>query len=91
MVVEEGKTAAELDEWRLREELLWRQRSQAEWLLEGDRNTKFFHARASHRRKVNRIDKLRNEDGEWLTEESAIAHQIKKYFGNLFKSTVKGD
>ncbi|KAL9680177.1 hypothetical protein QQ045_018055 [Rhodiola kirilowii] len=91
MVAEEAKIAAELDEWRLREELLWRQRSRAEWLSEGDRNTNFFHARASYRRKANRIDKLRNEEGEWLTEESAIACQIRKYFGSLFKSTTEGD
>lgn len=39
-----------------REEIMARQRSGVDWLREGDRNTEFFQARATSRRRTNRID-----------------------------------
>ena len=36
-----------------KQEMYWRQCSKALWLEAGDRNTKFFHKKASNRRKAN--------------------------------------
>ena len=41
-----------------REEVMWRQRSRVQWLSSGDRNTTFFHLRASIRRKKDIIKAL---------------------------------
>lgn len=63
----EAYIVSELDEWRLREELLWKQRSKVDWIKDGDCNTKFFHSKATQRKKRNSISKLNNDLGEWVT------------------------
>lgn len=62
----------ELDELLLREELMWRQRSRATYLREGDRNTKWFQRKATWRRKKNTISKLKNEMGVWVEDEDGL-------------------
>ncbi|KAL9682765.1 hypothetical protein QQ045_014573 [Rhodiola kirilowii] len=61
--------------------------SRADWLKEGDRNTRFFHQRANHRRMVNRIEKLISGEGEWITEEEEICGLIVKYYEDIFRSS----
>ena len=55
------------------EEIYWEQRAKAHWLKEDDRNTKFFHAQASERRKQNTIMDIWDEHGRWCDEEDSIA------------------
>ena len=59
----------EINEILTREEMMWKQRSRVEWLRNGDRNTKFFHASASQRRRKNRIDGVMDSKGVWHAEE----------------------
>ena len=49
----------EMNEMLAREEIMWSQRYKALWIKWGDRNTKFFHATASQRRRRNRIGGFR--------------------------------
>ena len=54
------------------EEIYWKQRSRAGWLRKGDKNTKFFNAKASTRKRKNRISRLENKDGIWTEEAENI-------------------
>ena len=56
------------------------------WLQEGDQNTKFFHNKASHRYKRNRIEELKNEAGMVCTDEQEISKILIDYYQNLFTS-----
>lgn len=47
-----------INEQLVREEIMWRQRSRVEWLKNGDRNTSFFHHKASCRRRRNEVEGL---------------------------------
>ncbi|KAF4389388.1 hypothetical protein G4B88_006447 [Cannabis sativa] len=53
-------------------EIFWKQRSKQLWLREGDRNSKYFHAKATSRRRSNVIHKLQNSDGEWVGWEDGL-------------------
>ncbi|KAL5825066.1 hypothetical protein ACOSQ3_021129 [Xanthoceras sorbifolium] len=77
----------ELDELLLQEEIYWRQRSRISWLKFGDRNSKFFHAKASARRKSNEILGLSDDMGCWHSDSGSIHRIIGKYFSSLFSSS----
>ena len=70
----------------IKEEKMWKQRSRTLWLKEGDQNTKFFHNRASHRYKRNRIEELKNEAGVVCTNEEEIADILIAYYQQLFST-----
>jgi hypothetical protein len=76
----------ELCELFEREEIMARQRSRIEWLKEGDRNTSFFHARASARRRANKINALARPDGSRCTDMAEIKGLVGEFYTNLFSS-----
>jgi hypothetical protein len=47
-----------LDGLLAKEEIWWSQRAKVHWLKFGDRNTKFFHYKASQRKRKNAIHQI---------------------------------
>jgi hypothetical protein len=84
-----AKEMANLIEMLLeQEEVRWFQRSRANWLQQGDRNTSFFHNFASARRKKNYLKKLKNYVGDWVEGTEMLKPLVFYYFSNLFTSEV---
>ncbi|KAL0360990.1 UNVERIFIED_CONTAM: putative mitochondrial protein [Sesamum radiatum] len=77
---------AEIERCLAQEEIMWKQRGKAEWLKEGDRNTRFFHNKASKRYRKKNIVKLRKAQGQWCYETEEIHWIISEYFNDLFSS-----
>ncbi|TYH19504.1 hypothetical protein ES288_A05G357000v1 [Gossypium darwinii] len=75
-----------LDFLYAREESYWAQRSRSKWLREGDRNTRYFHSKATGWLKKNFIEKLKHMDGNWVTSSKDISQVVKNYFLGLFRS-----
>lgn len=76
-----------MDELLKKEETMWSKRSRASWLRDGDKNTAFFHRKASRRRKRNSIQRIKNETGCWVREEEGIKEVVRDYFMKLFHSS----
>ena len=79
----------EIQRLQSREECMWKQRAQNDWLKEGDKNPQFFHCRANQRNRRNLILGLEDEDGNWLEREADFGGGgvLEKYFKNIFNST----
>ncbi|CAI8593474.1 unnamed protein product [Vicia faba] len=63
---------------------MWRQRSRVVWLKQGDRNTNYFHGKASQRRNNNSINKLKDDMGCWWSGDIHCEMILVKYFANIF-------
>lgn len=61
-------------------DMFWKQRAHVKWLQSGDRNTAFFHAFASERKKRNTIKKLKNDEGNCVEGEEQLKEHIAAYF-----------
>ena len=68
-------------------ETIWQQRNKVHWYKKGDQNTKFFHARASERRRKNTILELWNDNGEWCESKESITATAISYFENIYSTS----
>jgi len=75
-----------LDDLLLKQEIFWHQRSRVCWLKHGDKNTKYFHSKASQRRQRNFIKGIWDSQQNWVKEINDIVGVVMNYFESLFTS-----
>ena len=85
------KVRLTLNSWLDTEEIMWKQRSRNRYLKEGDRNTSFFHTKASNRKQRNWIQGLEDDNGAWQEGLDDIEHVATQYFSSLFTSSRPGE
>jgi hypothetical protein len=66
------------------EDIRWKQRAKQNWYQHGDRNTPFFHAWANHRRKINRIKQVVDEDGVTWKKPQDIGAAFVRYYTEMY-------
>ena len=78
----------ELNDILCQEKELWVQKSHINRPIEGDRNTAFHHMSTIVRRRHNRISRIKNDMGEWITSEGGAMSFIRGGFSKLFLTTL---
>ena len=73
-----------LKRWLDHELLSARLQSRVTWALQGDANTKFFHAVASARKNHNAIWGLEDEEEKQVVDDLGIKALGVRYFNNIF-------
>jgi hypothetical protein len=68
------------------EDIFWKQRAKRNWYNMGDRNTQYFHAWASQRKRLNHIGSIADLEGNIWTEQQDIGRAFTHFFQNLFTS-----
>ncbi|GLT61796.1 hypothetical protein SLA2020_344780 [Shorea laevis] len=64
-------------------------KSRSNWIVDGDKNSKFFHLSTIKHRNHNRIHCLRSSNEEWITDPRGIANLIRNHFVHLFSSSLE--
>ena len=82
----EIKVVERIMELNYREEIMWKQRSRIMWLSAGDKNTQFFHLRASQRRRKNKISKLKKSNGQFTENEDEMGAMATDFYKTLYRS-----
>jgi hypothetical protein len=75
-----NKVRKKLNTLLVKDDLYWR-RAKTFWYRDGDLNTRFFHATASARKKVNNIAHLEDADGTMCTSTGGLKSIARNYFG----------
>lgn len=88
VIIEESREVErELRELRRIEETAAWQRSRPFVLRDGDKNTTFFHAKASSRLKRNNLNMLHDKDGNPQTTLDAMKKVVTTFYRDLFSSS----
>ena len=62
-------------------------KSKLNWMIQGDRNTSFYHVSTLARRKRNYIAAVKDDREEWLTKEREVMEYFRKGFNTLYTTT----
>ena len=86
LLVREATLQKEFDVVLEQEEVLWYQKSQEKWIVLGDRNTNYYHTSTIVRRKRNKIEMLKDDDGRWIDQSEELERLAINYYKRLYST-----
>ena len=83
----EEELREDLEDLLIKEEIKWTQKARCDWVVQGDRNTKYFQTVAKQRKAKNKIVSLRKDDGTLTKNFEEIESIMVSHFKNRFTET----
>ncbi|KAK8659588.1 hypothetical protein V6N13_029787 [Hibiscus sabdariffa] len=80
----ESKLLIDLKHLLDQEELIWKQKSRFDWIIQGDRNTRYFHRKAISRKQHIKITSLKLQNDAWFEDDSTFQEEAIRYFTSFF-------
>lgn len=68
------------------EEIHWAQKARQLWLVGGDRNTKYFHSVVKKRIISGRIQKIKDNNGDWINDYPEMENFMLQFFKDSYSS-----
>ena len=81
----ERQLREEIEDLHDKEELKWAQKARTNWILYGDRNTKYFKTIVKQRRATNRILQLKDGDGNFTDNLNEIKNILLSHFKSNYE------
>ncbi|KAK4258441.1 hypothetical protein QN277_004892 [Acacia crassicarpa] len=78
----------DLEDVLIQESFIWAQKARAVWTVYSDRNTHFFHARANHRKKSQRLEGIKDDVGSWVYDTVQIKGMATTFFSHLLSEDI---
>lgn len=80
----EEALSKELDVVMEQEEIIWFQKSREKYVAFGGRYTRYFHTSTVIRRKRNRIEALKDDEGQWVSSHIELESLAVGYYKRLY-------
>lgn len=72
------------------EELYWFQNASGKWLVEGERNTHFFHTSAVLKKQKRKVAAIKDVVGKWCVDQLQLQHMFLDFFQTLYTTEPCG-
>ncbi|KAK7818252.1 protein reticulata-related 4 [Quercus suber] len=82
-----NKLIQELDTILNQEHELWALKSRVNWMVQGNRNTAFYHVSTLVRRNRNHITAIKNSMGDWIKDEEEVMEFVRKGFCDIYSTS----
>ena len=80
----ENDLLGDLDTVLNQEEEIWALKSRVNWMIQGDRNTAFYHVSTLVRRKRKKILAIKYLVGEWIYQEEDVKEFMKNGYSDIY-------